>query len=465
MLKITKAKQLPSPLSFENARAFFRLPRETKRSFIETLSDEEALHLTYMWEAWARDKQLEPPGNWTTWLLLAGRGFGKSRTGAEWIRSQVERGICGRLALVARTAADVRDVLVEGESGIMAISPPWFMPRYEPSKRRLTWPNGAQATTYSAEEPDALRGPQHDGAWADELAAWQNPDAWDQLMFGLRLGKQPRVVGTTTPRVTPLVKALAKSPTTHLTTGTTYENKSNLAPTFFTEVIKKYEGSRLGRQELLAELLEDAESALWKRSLIEEQRVTNHPSLMRVVVAVDPAVSDQEESAETGIVVAGVGSDGHGYVLDDMSVQASPHQWALQVVAAYYKYHADRIIGEQNNGGQLVEANLRTVDPSISYTQVYASRGKYTRAEPVSALYEQGRVHHVGTFPKLEDQMCQWEPLTGQKSPDRLDALVWALTKLMLGNTHVGGMALVADPDEDRNYDDSEEEEDLSLWR
>lgn len=461
-----KTAKLPnSPLSFADARAFYRLSAQDKRSFVSTLTDEEALHLRYLWEAWARDKQLEPPGNWTTWLLLAGRGFGKTRTGTEYIRSQVERGICGRLALVARTAADVRDVLIEGESGIMAISPPWFMPKYEPSKRRLTWPNGAVATTYSAEEADSLRGPQHDGALADEVAAWANQDAWDQLMFGLRLGKRPRVVAMTTPRPTALIRALAKSPTTCLTTGTTYENKANLAATFFTEVIAKYEGTRLGRQELEAQLLEDAEGALWKRSMIEALRVTSHPPLLRVVVAIDPAVTEQEESAETGIVVAGIGEDGHGYILDDLSVHASPHGWAVQAVSAYHKYRADRVIGEQNNGGQLVEANIRTVEPSISYSQVYASRGKYTRAEPISALYEQGRVHHVGAFPQLEDQMCQWEPLGGLKSPDRLDALVWALTKLMLG-TRTGGMAMAADPDEDySDYDDGDEEEDLSLWQ
>lgn len=424
--------KLKSLLAFGDARAFFLLPLAQKQQFVSTLTDAEALQLRYLWEAWARDKQLEPVGNWSTWLLLAGRGFGKSRTGAEWVRKQVETGRCKRMALVARTAADVRDVIVEGESGILACSPPWFRPTYEPTKRRLTWPNGAIATTYSADEPDALRGPQHDGAWGDEIAAWKYPDAWDQLMFGLRLGRNPRVVATTTPRATPLIKALAKASTTYLTAGTTYENKENLAATFFTEVIKKYEGTRLGQQELNAVLLEDAEGALWKRSLIDEHRVTSHPEFVRVVVAIDPAVSDQEESAETGIVVAGMNASGQGYVLDDKSLHASPHTWASEAVAAYHKYRADRIIGEQNNGGQLVEANIRTVDKQVSYKQVYASRGKYTRAEPIASLYEQGRVHHVGMFPLLEDQMCGWEPLTGQKSPDRLDALVWALTELML---------------------------------
>jgi phage terminase large subunit-like protein len=403
------------------------------------LSDEQAAALLYDWDLWAREKQKAPAGQWTVWLILAGRGFGKTKTGAEWVRGEVEKGKRGRLALVARTAADVRDVMVEGESGILACSPPWFKPKYEPSKRRLTWPNGAQATTYSADQPDLLRGPQHDGFWADEVAAWQYEDAYDQLMFGLRLGKDPRGVATTTPRPTRLIKRLIKDKATHVTTGTTFENKANLAPTFFTQVVGRYQDTRLGMQELYAQLLDDAQGALWKRdAMIEAHRVTEHPDLVRIVVAVDPAVADpsrnseESDTAETGIVVAGVAANGHGYILDDKSLQASPLGWASEAVTAYKKYKADRIVAEQNNGGALVESNIRTVDRQVSYSAVWASRGKYTRAEPVSSLYEQGKVHHVGLFPLLEDQMCQWEPLTGQKSPDRLDALVWALTELML---------------------------------
>lgn len=403
------------------------------------LTENDAIDILYDWNLWARDKQKTPPGKWTTWLILAGRGFGKTRTGAQWVRESVESGRRKRLALVGRTVADVRDVMVEGESGILACAHPRFKPKYEPSKRRLTWPNGAQATTYSADQPDLLRGPQHDGFWADEIAAWQYIDAWDQLMFGLRLGDDPRGVATTTPRPTSLIRRLLKDKTVHVTSGTTFENKANLAPTFFTQVVGRYQDTRLGLQELYAQLLDDAQGALWKREeMIERHRVTEYPDLVRVVVAIDPAVADPANknsedngNAETGIVVAGVAANGHGYVLDDKSLQASPLQWASEAITAYKKYKADRIVAEQNNGGALVESNIRTVDRRVSYTSVWASRGKYTRAEPIASLYEQGKVHHVGLFPQLEDQMAQWEPLTGQKSPDRLDALVWALTDLM----------------------------------
>lgn len=441
MLNQTQQTKLNSFLSQKDARAFSRLSIDEKTEFVATLDDAESAQLHYLWEAWARDKQIEPAGKWTLWLILAGRGFGKTRTGAEFTRKRMESGKYGRWALVGRTTADVRDVMVEGESGILAISPPWFRPKYEPSKRRLTWPNGAIATTYSADEPDLLRGPQHDGFWADEVAAWQYEDAFDQLMFGLRLGKNPQGVITTTPRPTKLVKRLVKDKTVHVTVGTTFENKENLAPTFFTQVVGRYQNTRLGLQELFAQILADAQGALWKREeMIEQYRVTEYPDLLRIVVGVDPAVADPssskseeaaDENAETGIVVAGIDGKGHGYVLDDKSLQASPLTWASEAVTAYKKYRADLVLGEKNNGGALVESNIRTVDKHISYKAVWASRGKYTRAEPIASFYEQGRVHHVGMFSLLEDQMCQWEPLTGQKSPDRLDALVWALTELM----------------------------------
>ncbi len=437
---MTKTK-LTSFLSLEDARTFSRLPAEKKMEFVSTLTDAEAAQLRYLWEAWARDKQLAPVGKWVVWLIMAGRGFGKTRSGAEWIRKHAENGKVRHMSLIGRTAADVRDVMVEGESGILACSPSWAYPKYEPSKRRLTWPNGCTATTFSADEPDALRGPQHEKVWADEPAAWQYQDTWDQMMFGLRLGSNPQCVATTTPRPTKLIKALFKAKTTHITKGTTYENRENLASTFFSQVVGRYEGTRLGQQELYAELLDDADGALWKReAMIEAYRVTSYPDLVRIVVGVDPAVSDHEDSAETGIVVAGIDASGHGYVLDDKSQQMSPHTWASEVVASYYKYKADRVIGEQNNGGILVETNIRTVDKDVSYKQVYASRGKYTRAEPVASLYEQGKIHHVGLFPLLEDQMCQWEPLTGQKSPDRLDALVWALTELIVARAGSPGV-------------------------
>jgi phage terminase large subunit-like protein len=402
-----------------------------ERAQVERLTHEAR----YRWTLQARPNQLPPPGSWRTWLVLAGRGFGKTRTGGEWIRSQAESGQCARLALVAPTAADARDVMVEGESGILAIAPPWNRPRYEPSKRRLTWPNGAIATLYSADEPERLRGPQHDGAWCDELGSWRYAEAWDMLMFGLRLGTDPRCVVTTTPKPKKLLLDLLKAESTETTRGSTYENRANLAQAFLEQIVAKYEGSRLGRQELHAEVLEDVEGALWQRQQLDDLRVATAPELVRVVVAVDPAVTSGEDSDETGIVVAGLGVDGHGYVLRDRSGRFSPDAWMRRAVATFHEAQADRLVAETNNGGDLVETVLRTVDRSIPFTKVHASRNKQTRAEPVAALYEQGRVHHVGSLPELEDQLCGWVP--GDKSPDRLDACVWALTFLMLGQGEV----------------------------
>jgi phage terminase large subunit-like protein len=406
------------------------LTPEQRQAFLKSLTNEEAAALLYDWTVWARPEQLPPQSDWRTWLVLAGRGFGKTRTGAEWVRDQVENGRCKRLALVARTTADVRDVMVEGESGIMAVCPPWNRPRYEPSKRRLTWKNGAIATTYSADKPDQLRGPQHDSAWADELAAWRYPDAWDMLMFGLRLGADPRCVVTTTPRPTRIIRDLVKAVTTAITGGSTYDNIANLAPAFIEQIIRKYEGTTLGQQELYAKLLEDNPGALWQRDLIEQHRVIKAPELKRVVVALDPSATSGDEADEAGILVAGVGVDDHLYVIDDPSLRASPLGWGKAAVTAYHKYRADRIVAEVNNGGEMVELTIRTIDKSVSYKSVHASRGKQTRAEPVAALYEQGRCHHVGMFAELEDEMCQWVP--GDPSPNRMDALVWAGTELML---------------------------------
>lgn len=373
-------------------------------------------------------------------MYLVGRAMiptHNSRTGAEWIRSAVSSGKYGRLALVAETAADVRDVMIEGEAGILAISHPSFHPTYQPSRRKLTWPNGAMATTYSAEEPDQLRGPQHDAFWADEIAKWQYPDAWDQLMFGLRLGKDPKGVATTTPRPIKLIKDLLKDPTTVVTRGTTYENLKNLAPAFAKKIISKYEGTRLGRQELNAEVLDDVPGALWNRDNIDANRVKKAPTLKRIVVSIDPAVTSEEDSDDTGIVVAGLGVDGHGYILADETCHESPGGWAQAAVGAYRKWRADRIIGEVNNGGDLVEMAIRTVDLSVSYKSVRASRGKVVRAEPVAALCEQNKIHHVGLFHKMEDQMCEFttdfDKAKMGYSPDRMEAMVWAFTELMLG--------------------------------
>jgi phage terminase large subunit-like protein len=405
---------------------------------LATITDEQAAALYFDWDIWARPKQKEPPGNWRVWLILAGRGFGKTRTGAEWIRAQVEQGKCKRLSLVGRTAADVRDVMVEGESGLLACSPPRNRPHYEPSKRRLTWPNGAMATTYSADEPDALRGPQHDGFWADEPASWQHEETWDNLMFGLRLGKNPRGVATTTPKPTRLIKTLITLATTYVTRGNSYENKANLPKAFFEEIIRRYEGTRLGRQEINAEILDDNPGALWKRDWIERNRVVKHPDLKRIVVAIDPPGSSAEtsdEPAECGIIVEGLGVDNHGYVLADYSLVGTPNEWAAAGLTAYNLFQADIIIAEVNFGGEMVGSVIKLVAKEqgmgkIPFEAVHASRGKQIRAEPVSNLYQQDIIHHVGTFPQLEDQQCNWLP--GEKSPDRLDANVWGFTKLIV---------------------------------
>jgi phage terminase large subunit-like protein len=401
----------------------------------------EAEALAHEWAFWARPAQLAPAGNWTVWLILAGRGFGKTRTAAEWARAQAAAMPGSRGALVARTAADSRDVLVEGESGILAICAPWDRPVYEPSKRRLTWPNGSVATLYSADKPDLLRGPQHHWAVADELAAWRYAEAWDQLMFGLRLGDHPRVTVATTPRPTPIIRELVRDANVAVTRGSTYDNQVNLAPAFMRQIITKYEGTRLGRQELLAEILDDVPGALWTREILDRGRVRRAPALARLVVAVDPAVSAGEAANETGIVVVGRGEDGHGYVLEDVSSKGSPAEWAAAAVMAFDRWGADRIVAEVNQGGDMVEHTIRTAAQDlhqrgkrgtgyVSFRQVRASRGKFTRAEPVSALYEQGRMHHVGMLAELEDQMCTWLP--GEESPDRMDALVWGATELMM---------------------------------
>ena len=401
---------------------------------------ENAQRLLDDWRVWARPSQLPPEGDWRIWLLLAGRGFGKTRSGAEWVRAQAESGAALRIALVAPTARDARLVMVEGESGLLAIAPDTMRPVFEPSKRQLTWPNGAIATLFSADEPDRLRGPQFDAAWCDELAAWRYPQAWDMLMMALRLGTNPRVVVTTTPKPVKLVRALLASSDCSVTRGGTRDNAGNLAPGFLAAILKQYEGTRLGRQELDAELLEDMPGALWSRDAIERARIDEAPVLRRVVVAIDPAASAGEDADETGIVVAALGQDSHGYVLEDLSGRYSPHDWASHALEAYRAHRADRIVAEVNNGGAMVEATLRVLDAGVSYKPVHASRGKLARAEPVAALYEQGRIHHVGAFPALEDQMCAFTggPLAHLASPDRVDALVWALSELMLTSAEPG---------------------------
>ncbi len=356
-----------------------------------------------------------------TWLLRGGRGSGKTRTGAEFVIDRAKT--CHRIALVGQTKGDVRDTMIEmGDSSILGCSPPWFRPQYEPSKRRLIWPNGCVAMAYSGDEPDQLRGPQHDTAWVDELAKFKYPQlTWDNLELGLRLGSNPRIVVTTTPRPIPVIKQLIADNRTVDARCSTYDN-IYLAAAFLDRVKAKYEGTRLGLQEIL-----------WKRANIESHRVTAIPQLQRVVVGVDPEAESNEDSAETGIITAGIAVINrvvHGYILEDSSLRATPDIWANAAVASYSKFRADAIIGEVNNGGEMVGHTIHTVSKNANFKSVRATRGKMLRAEPVAALYEQGRIHHLGFFPELEDQMCEWMP--GEKSPDRLDALVWALTDLIL---------------------------------
>ena len=422
-----------------------KMPPALAREFIDELSPGEqmaCLRELFEWEHWARPAQTLPEGIWSTWVINAGRGFGKTRTGGEIVRHWCETMPRCRVALVARTASDVRDVMVEGESGMLAICPPWAKPHYEPSKRRLTWPNGSIATTFTADEPDLLRGPQFHKAWCDELASWRFlREAWDNLQFGLRLGTDPQVIITTTPKPIKLLREIIAAPSTVVTGGSTYENRANLAPSFFVNVTRQYEGTQVGRQELHAEILDEAEGALWKRKDIDGHRVEAAPDIDRLVVAIDPAVSSQEQSDETGIVAVGSAlmeaAQGrplqHFFVLEDHSGRYSPLEWGRRAIGALENLRGDRIVAEVNNGGEMVETCLRTISADVRYRAVHASRGKQARAEPIASLYEQGRVHHVGVFDELEDQLCNWVPNQNMRSPDRLDALVWAIAELMAG--------------------------------
>jgi phage terminase large subunit-like protein len=405
------------------------LSKDVQADVLDSLSDAETIALLHDWSFWARPEQLLPEGNWRYWVIKTGRGWGKTRTAAEAVRRWAQD--FEFVNIIGATADDARDIMIEGESGILRICPPNERPIYRRHLARLDWPSGCKSLIFTADKPDRLRGKQHEKLWGDEVASWRYlREAWDQAMFGLRLGKSPQVIVSTTPRPLALLRELIEDPRTVLVEGASHENRDNLSDAFFGEIVSKYEGTRLGRQELYGEILEDNPYALWQPGRIEELRVQALPAdLDRVVVAVDPSASGNPDSDEAGIVVAGR-RGAEAYVLDDLSVRASPHVWASRAVQGYHRWSADRVIGEKNNGGEMVELTLRTVDPKIPYTGVWASRGKRTRAEPVAALYEQGRVHHVGMLAKLEDEMCQWVP--GEESPNRMDALVWALTELMI---------------------------------
>jgi phage terminase large subunit-like protein len=398
------------------------------------------------WEGYlARPNQLPPPGEWLTWLVLAGRGFGKSRCGAEWVRAQVNNKSARRIALIAETQKDLEEVMVFGDSGIYSVFPPHQKPKVTKKPIKIEFHTGAIATGYNATEPDQLRGPNFDAAWCDELCKWRYArETWDQLQFGLRLGTHPRQIVTTTPRPIPILKEILKASTTVITRGVTKDNYANLAASFIKTITDKYAGTRLGRQELSAEILDDVPDALWTRAALDRDRrgPNDIPPLKRIVVAIDPAAKKNEmpeDGAATGIVVAGIGEDNRGYILDDATCRESPNGWARMAVACFDRYQGDCIVGEVNNGGDMVEATVRAVRPQVRFKEVHASKGKWTRAEPIAALYEQGRISHVGTFASLEDEMVNFgvNGMVGDKSPDRVDALVWALTELFPSITKV----------------------------
>lgn len=418
-----------------NAQALLAMPHDKMVARINSWN-RSRLSDTEKWVFWQREDQAEPETDWRIWLVMAGRGFGKTRMGAEWVSGLAAKYPGARVALVGATLNEARQVMVEGESGLLSL-PFADRPEWEPSLRRLTWPNGAAATLYSAAEPESLRGPQHDFAWADEIAKWPcGIAAWDNLMLGLRLGSSPKVMATTTPRPVPLVRRLVGESGVVVSNGKTMDNEMNLPREFVGAVRALYEGTRLGRQELDGELIEDVAGALWSRDLLERQRVAKAPELTRIVIGVDPPVSDHGDAC--GIVAVGLGANGMAYIISDHSVTgASPEGWARAVAGAVEAWNADRVVAEDNQGGNMVESTLRAADLAMPVKRVHASRGKSARAEPVAALYEARRAFHIGAFPELEDQMCGLISGGGYEgpgsSPDRADALVWAMTELMLG--------------------------------
>jgi len=407
------------------------LDAEDRKTLLDATPPETMAVLQFYWPFWARANQLEPDGDWTYWLILAGRGFGKTRTGSETVRKWVQT--CDMVNLIGATVDDARDIMIEGESGILNICPDDERPEYKKSERKLVWPNGATSLIFTADEPERLRGKQHKKLWADELAAWRYQEAWDQAKFGLRLGDRPQAIITTTPKPVRNVTELLLDKATVATRGTTYENRSNLAPSFFDAIIKRYEGTRLGRQELRAELLNDTPGALWSRETIRHIPVSSIPTLSRIVVAIDPPAKSTEHSNECGIVACGQDGDKGAYILADRSGVMSPREWATTAVNLYKELEADCIVAEINQGGEMVTEVIRSVNANVPVKTVHASRGKYIRAEPISAIYARGIVYHVELFEALEDQMCTFTAdfdRLQNGSPDRLDALVWGMTEL-----------------------------------
>jgi phage terminase large subunit-like protein len=418
------------------AASIASLPDAERAAILASLTEAQAEELLHDWRFWARPNQIAPEGDWRTWLVLAGRGFGKTEAGAQWVKERVDSG-ARNIAIIAETQKDLEEVMV---SRLLSIHPQAEAPKVRYKPVRLVWPNGAMALGYNGTEPDQLRGPEFDTAWVDELAKYRYArETWDMLQFTMRRGRDPRVLVTTTPRPIPVLKEIMADAATEVTRGSTFDNADNLPAAFLQTIRSKYEGTRLGRQELNAEVLDDVPGALWTREMLDRALVKSAPDLVRVVVAVDPSGTKGAADAgdSIGIVAAGKGTDGNAYVLADRTCKLSPDGWGRRSVATYHELKADRIVAERNFGGAMVEHVIRTVDPRVSYKEVTASRGKVARAEPVAALYEQGRVKHVGGFPDLEDQMCSMTPdgFLGEGSPDRADALVWAITELMISGS------------------------------
>jgi phage terminase large subunit-like protein len=435
-----------------------KLPTEQRNRFIrKEMTNEQVIALLYDWSENGRPNQQPPPGMWRWWLILAGRWFGKTRTGAEWINAKAllakREGRPRRFALVAETKSDCRDVIAEGESGILATAPPWNMPRYESSKRRITWPDGTKGFLYSGEEPDQLRGPQFDDAWVDEWAKYQYPvETMDNLEMALRLGYNPQGVITTTPRPLPMIKEMVEEAIEEkgkedarivLTRASSYENYANISPQAIKHIVKKYEGTRIGRQELGGEILDDVEGGFWTRELMEKHRLPLHfklPEMTRIGIAVDPAsTSDEQTSNETGIMIGGLGTNGIAYLFEDRSGVFKPETWAGIAIKAFLDdYPADAIIGERNNGGDLVRRNIRAYKRGdrVALRMVWASKGKHQRAEPISTFHEEGRIKFIGSFPDLEDQLIFFTPkgYEGVGSPDRGDAFVWLMWYLLINS-------------------------------
>lgn len=417
------------------ARRLAELSPEQRQAVLVAMSPDELGTLEYSWEFWRQPHQTPPPPPWRLWLLMAGRGAGKSWTGAQWVRNEIESGRRRSIALVAPTHLAGRKVMIE--DGLLRLCPPDNMPIYEMATGVVRWPNGGVCHLLSSETPDRARGYNFDGAWCDEIGAWENDsDTWDQVSFALRLtgpkGDAPAIVGTTTPRPTKLLRALMADPGTRITTATTYDNRANLNAAVLTHLEGRYGSTRIGRQELMGEMLIDVPGALWTRSMMDACHVEHPPAeLRRIVVSIDPAGSSNKNSDETGIIVAGVDRAGIGYILADLSGKYSPEGWARKAVEAYKGWRADRIIAEKNYGGDMVESTIKSVDRTVPVKLVIATRGKAIRAEPVSSYYQQSRVKHVGTLHLLEDQMCGWDLASNGPSPDRMDAAVWALTELM----------------------------------